>query len=143
MHDAAIAVTALLIGLAAGVAVTLRLTADRTGAVAALSDAARHVTDYHEQVRSLVDVLRPLRPPQSRGKFGEQQLELILDTTLPPGCWKRQHTFRSGRRVDTVVQLPDAVVGSTRSSRWRRSTSCAPPWTLLSAPRNADSSSPP
>jgi DNA recombination protein RmuC len=102
MHDAVIAVTALLIGLAAG------LTADRTGAVGALSDAARRVTDYHEQVRSLVDVLRP---PQSRGKFGEQQLELILDMTLPPGCWKRQHTLRSGRRVDTVVQLPDAVVG--------------------------------
>ena len=107
MHDTVIAVTALLIGLAAGVALTLRLTADRTGAVAALSDAARRVVDYHEQVR-LVDLLRP---PQSRGKFGEQQLELILDTTLPPGCWRRQHTLRSGRCVDTVVHLPDAVVG--------------------------------
>jgi DNA anti-recombination protein RmuC len=108
MHDALIAVVALLIGLAAGVAVTRRLTADRTGAVASLTEAARRVTDYHEQVRSLVDLLRP---PQSRGKFGERQLELILDTTLPPGCWKRQHTLRSGRCVDTVVQLPDAVVG--------------------------------
>jgi DNA recombination protein RmuC len=108
MHDALIAVVALLIGLTAGVALTLRLTADRTGAVASLTEAARRVTDYHEQVRALVDLLRP---PQSRGKFGEQQLELILDTTLPPGGWKRQHTLRSGRRVDTVVQLPDAAVG--------------------------------
>jgi DNA recombination protein RmuC len=108
MHDALIAVVALLVGLVAGVAVTRWLTADRTGAIASLTEAGRRVTDYHEQVRSLVDLLRP---PQSRGKFGEQQLELILDSTLPPGCWKRQHTLRSGRRVDTVVHLPDAVVG--------------------------------
>jgi DNA recombination protein RmuC len=112
MHDALIAMVAMLIGLVvglvAGVVVTKWLTADRTGAVASLIEAGRRMTDYHEQVRSLMDLLRP---PQARGKFGEQQLELILNTTLPPGCWKRQHTLRSGRCVDTVVQLPDAVVG--------------------------------
>jgi DNA anti-recombination protein RmuC len=112
MHDALIAVVALLIGLVVGlvggVVVTKWFTADRTGAVTSLTEAGRRMTDYHEQVRGLMDLLRPL---QSRGKFGEQQLELILDTTLPPGCWKRQHTLRSGRCVDTVVQLPDAVVG--------------------------------
>jgi hypothetical protein len=54
MHDALTGV-ALLIGLVAGVAVTLRLTADpRTGAIASLVEAAaaRCVTDYHEEACS-------------------------------------------------------------------------------------------
>jgi hypothetical protein len=53
VHDALTGGVALLIGLVAGVAVTLRLTVDpRTGAIASLTEAARCGTDDHEEACS-------------------------------------------------------------------------------------------
>jgi DNA recombination protein RmuC len=86
LRDASIAVAALLIGLAVGVAVMR---------------PANNITRRLDEL---------LRAPQPRGRFGEVVLEAILGLTLPAGTWQRHHAFGSGEIVDVVIQLPTGVI---------------------------------
>lgn len=63
-----------------------------------------------EQARDLARLEELLRPPQARGAFGELLLEELLAQGLPGACYRTQHQFRSGARVDAVLQLGDALV---------------------------------
>jgi DNA recombination protein RmuC len=94
MHDASIAVICLLIGLVVGVALAWWL---HRSQLEPIGNIAHRLEDA-------------LRIPQAAGAFGQQRLEAMLDMALPPGLWKRQHTFRSGACVDVVIQLPDGVI---------------------------------
>lgn len=75
--------------------------------LATVDGVARQVL---EQARALGKLEDLLRPPQARGAFGEILLEHLLASGLPAGTWRSQHTFRSGERVDAVLELGDALV---------------------------------
>ncbi len=81
--------------------------ADVRERVATVSGIAQQVLDHARDLARLEDLLRP---PQARGAFGEVLLEHLLAQGLPEGCWRAQHAFRSGTRVDAVLVLGDALV---------------------------------
>src|SRR6266540_1685625 len=81
--------------------------ADVRERVATVSGIAQQVLDHARDLARLEDLLRP---PQARGAFGEVLLEHLLAQGLPEGCWRAQHAFRSGTRVDAVLVLGGALV---------------------------------
>jgi DNA recombination protein RmuC len=81
--------------------------ADVRERLAVVSGIAQQVLDQARELGKLEDLLRP---PQARGAFGEVLLEHLLAQGLPPDCWRTQHTFRSGARVDAVLVLDGALV---------------------------------
>jgi DNA recombination protein RmuC len=86
---------------AADVAADVR---ERVGTVAEL---ARQVLDHARELGRLEDLLRP---PQARGALGEVLLEQLLAQGLPSSAWRTQHAFRSGARVDAVLDLGGTLV---------------------------------
>jgi DNA recombination protein RmuC len=81
--------------------------ADVRERVATVTGIAQQVLDHARDLAKLEDLLRP---PQARGAFGEVLLEHLLAQGLPEGCWRSQHTFRSGARVDAVLVLGGSLV---------------------------------
>jgi len=90
-----------------GQAETQGVAADVRERVAQVSGIAQQVLEHARELGKLEDLLRP---PQVRGAFGEVLLEQLLAQGLPSGSWHSQHTFRSGARVDAVLQLGDGLV---------------------------------
>jgi DNA recombination protein RmuC len=86
---------------------TTDVAADVRERVAVVSGIAQQVLEQARDLGKLEDLLRP---PQARGAFGEVLLEHLLAQGLPEGCWRTQHTFRSGARVDAVLLLDNALV---------------------------------
>ena len=58
-----------------------------------------------ERAKDLARLEQALRPPKSRGGFGELLLENLLRDRLPPSAFSMQHTFASGERVDAIVRV--------------------------------------
>jgi DNA recombination protein RmuC len=58
-----------------------------------------------ERAKDLARLEQALRPPKSRGGFGELLLENLLRDRLPPSAYSMQHTFASGERVDAIVRV--------------------------------------
>jgi len=56
---------------------------------------------------SVVSLQELLGNKQSRGAFGEVQLEALVRNALPPGAFELQYTLPNGARVDCVLRLPD------------------------------------
>jgi len=56
---------------------------------------------------SVVSLQELLGNKQSRGAFGEVQLEALVRNALPPASFEMQYTLSSGARVDCVLRLPD------------------------------------
>jgi DNA recombination protein RmuC len=81
--------------------------ADVRERVAVVSGIAQQVLEQARDLGRLEDLLRP---PQARGAFGEVLLEHLLTQGLPEGCWQTQYTFRSGARVDAVLELDGSLV---------------------------------
>src|SRR5918992_1060090 len=50
-----------------------------------------------------------LRPPKSRGGFGELLLGNLLRDRLPADAYQLQYTFRDGERVDAVIKVEKLV----------------------------------
>jgi DNA recombination protein RmuC len=57
-----------------------------------------------QRANDLARLEQALRPPKARGGFGELLLGKLLADTLPPDAYQLQFTFRSGERVDAVIQ---------------------------------------
>ncbi|HZD00848.1 MAG TPA: DNA recombination protein RmuC [Actinomycetes bacterium] len=81
--------------------------ADVRERVATVTGIAQQVLDHARGLAKLEDLLRP---PQARGAFGEVLLEHLLAQGLPDDCWRSQHAFRSGTRVDAVLILDGCLV---------------------------------
>jgi DNA recombination protein RmuC len=56
---------------------------------------------------SVVSLQELLGNKQSRGAFGEVQLEALVRNVLPPAAFETQYTLPNGARVDCVLKLPE------------------------------------
>jgi len=109
---AARATEARLSELTARMGETLAGSAERTAAslgalqarLSAIDRAQETITRLSGDVLGLQDILAG---KQTRGAFGEIQLNDILATALPPDAWRRQATLSTGARADALILLPD------------------------------------
>jgi DNA recombination protein RmuC len=73
--------------------------------LAVIDSAQKNITDLATQVNSLQSVLAN---KQSRGAFGQGQLEAIIADMLPKGGYEFQFTLSNGKRPDCVIFMPDS-----------------------------------
>lgn len=73
--------------------------------LAVIDSAQKNITDLATQVTSLTSVLSN---KQTRGAFGQVQLEAIIADALPKGAFEFQFTLSNGKRPDCVVFMPDS-----------------------------------
>jgi DNA recombination protein RmuC len=72
--------------------------------LATIDKAQDNITKLSGDVLSLQDILSN---KQTRGAFGEIQLNDIVSKALPRDSYALQHTLSTGRRADCVVHLPN------------------------------------
>lgn len=73
--------------------------------LAVIDSAQKNITDLAAQVTTLQNVLSN---KQSRGAFGQGQLEAIIADMLPKGGYEFQFTLSNGKRPDCVIFMPDS-----------------------------------
>jgi DNA recombination protein RmuC len=73
----------------------------------ALEEASRRIFDVGKDISSLQEIFRA---PKLRGGMGEFFLEDVLRQVLPPRHFSMQHRFKSGEKVDAVIQLGHGLV---------------------------------
>ena len=66
-------------------------------------------TQMLDRARDLARLEQALRPPKSRGGFGELLLGNLLRDRLPADAYQLQYTFRDGERVDAVIKVEKLV----------------------------------
>lgn len=77
--------------------------------ISTLSNAEQTISSLAGEVRGLQTLLSN---KQTRGAFGETQLDMILSNTLTPQDFQLQYTLSTGKRVDALLQLnPENVIG--------------------------------
>ena len=64
---------------------------------------------------------------QSRGAFGEKQMQDLIENYLPPNAYSFQHTLSNGKRVDALIHMPNdqgdvAIDSKFPMEAWRRLT---------------------
>jgi len=72
-----------------------------------VQNAATQMQKVGDEVRRLQDILSS---PKLRGQMGEWSLENLLCQILPKDSYKLQHTFKDGKIVDALVQMPSFSV---------------------------------
>lgn len=73
--------------------------------LAVIDNAQKNITELATQVNSLQGVLAN---KQSRGAFGQGQLEAIVADVLPKGAYEFQYTLSNKTRPDCVIFIPDS-----------------------------------
>jgi DNA recombination protein RmuC len=73
--------------------------------LAVIDSAQKNITDLATQVSSLQNVLTN---KQSRGAFGQGQLEAIIADVLPKGAYQFQHTLSNKTRPDCAIFMPES-----------------------------------
>lgn len=72
--------------------------------LAVIDSAQKNLTDLSQQMVGLQDILSN---KQSRGAFGEIQLQDLVSAALPPSAYEFQATLSTGRRADCLLKLPN------------------------------------
>ncbi len=72
--------------------------------LAVIDQAQKNIMDLSEQMVGLQDILSN---KQTRGAFGEVQLEMLVTNALPPSAFTFQETLSNGKRVDCLLNLPN------------------------------------
>jgi DNA recombination protein RmuC len=80
-----------------------------TQIVERLSKLDGTATQMLDRARDLARLEQALRPPKSRGGFGELLLGNLLRDRLPADSYQLQYTFRDGERVDAVIKVEKLV----------------------------------
>ncbi|HEY4125694.1 MAG TPA: DNA recombination protein RmuC, partial [Rhizomicrobium sp.] len=70
-----------------------------------IDEAQKNITALSGQVVSLQEVLSN---KQSRGAFGQAQMEEIVRDGLPPTLYEFQATLSNGNRPDCIIRLPNS-----------------------------------
>jgi DNA recombination protein RmuC len=73
--------------------------------LAVIDTAQKNITDLASQVTSLQNVLSN---KQSRGAFGQGQMEAIVADMLPKGAYEFQRTLSNKTRPDCAILMPDS-----------------------------------
>jgi DNA recombination protein RmuC len=73
--------------------------------LAVIDSAQKNITDLATQVNSLQSVLAN---KQSRGAFGQGQLEAIIADVLPKGAFEFQFTLSNRTRPDCAIFMPES-----------------------------------
>jgi DNA recombination protein RmuC len=73
--------------------------------LAVIDSAQKNITELATQVSSLQSVLAN---KQSRGAFGQGQLEAIVADVLPKGAYEFQYTLKNRSRPDCAIFMPDS-----------------------------------
>jgi DNA recombination protein RmuC len=73
--------------------------------LAVIDSAQKNITELATQVSSLQGVLAN---KQSRGAFGQGQLEAIVADVLPKGAYAFQHTLSNRSRPDCAIFMPES-----------------------------------
>ncbi|HEX5517482.1 MAG TPA: DNA recombination protein RmuC, partial [Pseudolabrys sp.] len=73
--------------------------------LAVIDTAQKNITELATQVSSLQGVLAN---KQSRGAFGQGQLEAIIADVLPKGAYAFQHTLSNRSRPDCAIFMPES-----------------------------------
>lgn len=69
------------------------------------------IENHAQQISQLhTDLSQMLQNPQQRGRFGEQQLELLLEDHLPPDRFGIDEAVVEGKRPDAHIQTSAGVV---------------------------------
>lgn len=68
-----------------------------------IDEAQKKITELSHNVVSLQDLLSDKK---SRGAFGEIQLSVLINNTIPKNHYKLQHTLSNNKRVDCLLILP-------------------------------------
>ena len=77
--------------------------------LAVIDSAQKNIADLASQVTTHVGSLNNiLANKQTRGAFGQGQLEAIVADLLPKGAYEFQHTLSNKTRPDCVVFVPDS-----------------------------------
>lgn len=72
--------------------------------LAVIDTAQKNIMDLSEQMVGLQDILSN---KQTRGAFGEVQLEMLVTNALPPSAYGFQETLSNTKRVDCLLRLPN------------------------------------
>ncbi len=72
--------------------------------LATIDEAQKKIETLTGSVVTLQDLLGN---KQSRGAFGEVQLEALVRNMLPPAAYEMQYTLPNGLRVDCALRLPE------------------------------------
>jgi len=72
-----------------------------------LQGTNRQMLQVGTEIRRLQDILSS---PKLRGQMGEWSLENLLAQILPKDSYKLQYTFKDGKVVDALIQMPDFSV---------------------------------
>jgi DNA recombination protein RmuC len=73
--------------------------------LAVIDTAQKNITELATQVSSLHGVLAN---KQSRGAFGQGQLEAIIADVLPKGAYEFQYTLKNKSRPDCAIFMPES-----------------------------------
>ena len=92
--------------------------------LALIDRAQKNIETLSGEVSGLQNLLSN---KQSRGAFGEKQMQDLIETYLPPNAYSFQHTLSNGKRVDALIHLPaeqgDVAIDSKfPMEAWRRFT---------------------
>jgi len=74
-----------------------------------LGELGRANEEILARANDLKRLEQALRPPKARGGFGELLLANLLRDRLPPDAYELQYGFRSGERVDAVINVDRLV----------------------------------
>jgi DNA recombination protein RmuC len=72
--------------------------------LAVIDSAQKNLTELSSQVTSLQQILSN---KQSRGAFGQAQLEALVADVLPKGAYAFQHKLSNGKMPDCAIFMPD------------------------------------
>ena len=72
--------------------------------LAVIDQAQKNISELSTQMVGLQDILAN---KQSRGAFGEIQLNDLVSNVLPPNAYSFQATLSNGRRADCLLHLPN------------------------------------
>ena len=75
--------------------------------VARAGESTKQVLIVAEQLQNLE---RVLKNQKQRGNLGEAGLELILTNVLPPGAFRMQYKFGSGKTVDAAIMAKEGII---------------------------------
>ena len=92
--------------------------------LALIDRAQKNIETLSTEVSGLQNLLSN---KQSRGAFGEKQMQDLIENYLPKASYSFQHTLSNGKRVDAIIHLPGdqddvAIDSKFPMESWRRLT---------------------